>query len=359
MKVLAFLHYLDEVAQLSAVSVSRYKVALNHLLVWAGELHLREITEIRPSFPSFLASSRLDGRPGPLSPATAKKVVQVSKRFLRWAKLTYPGELASLPQLWIDSLKAPRIPEPPQDHEFVTLEEMKAIAGLRIRDGDLIMQRDRAAACLLYASGMRAGAFISLPIRALDLENRSVQQWPSLGVRTKMGKSATTYLLDIPYLLEPALEWDRHVRARLPETAMWYTPTVNAWGDQRLSAKPAGTGRVTTLGKRMRKLFAAAGLPYKSPHKFRHGHAVVALQHSRTMADYKAVSMNLMHSDIRVTDGIYAALAGQEVKRRISALTNGAADPIGSDSELNIAGPELSREEIAARLMDLARRLAA
>jgi len=40
------------------------------------------------------------------------------------------------------------------------------------------------------------------------------------------------------------------------------------------------------------------------------------------MADYKAVSMNLMHEDIRVTDGIYAPLAGHEVLDRIASLTN-------------------------------------
>src|SRR5450759_537996 len=41
-----------------------------------------------------------------------------------------------------------------------------------------------------------------------------------------------------------------------------------------------------------------------------------------TMADYKAVSMNLMHTDIRVTDGIYAPLASDDVQRRITGLTN-------------------------------------
>jgi len=66
----------------------------------------------------------------------------------------------------------------------------------------------------------------------------------------------------------------------------------------------------------MRKLFDRADLPYKSPHKFRHGHAVYALQRAKTMADYKAVSMNLMHDDIRVIDGIYAPLAADEVKQR-------------------------------------------
>jgi len=239
-KVKAFLDYLKEVAQLKSISVSRYGALLKHLLVWADEYTLAEAHMIRPSFPSYLAKTRLDGRVGSLAPATAKKCVQVAKRFLTWSKLTYPNEFRDLSQLWIDSLRAPRT-------------------------------------CLLFLSGMRAGALISLPLKALDVEARTVHQWPSLGVRTKMGKSATTYLLEIPELIKPVMDWDRYVRSNLPDTAMWYTPTVNYWGDQKLSASPPGSSRVVTLGKRMRKLFAIAQLPYKSPHKFRHGHAVFSL----------------------------------------------------------------------------------
>jgi hypothetical protein len=106
----------------------------------------------------------------------------------------------------------------------------------------------------------------------------------------------------------------------------------------------------------MRKLFAAADMPYKSPHKFRHGHAVFSLQNAQTMADYKAVSMNLMHADISVTDGIYAPLAGEEVKERIANLTLEPNGPIDSQGAYLDSG-DLSREEIACRLMELARRL--
>jgi hypothetical protein len=42
---------------------------------------------------------------------------------------------------------------------------------------------------------MRAGAFSTLPISAVDLSSRTIKQWPALGVKTKNGKSATTYLL--------------------------------------------------------------------------------------------------------------------------------------------------------------------
>jgi hypothetical protein len=57
-----------------------------------------------------------------------------------------------------------------------------------------------------------------------------------------------------------------------------------------------------------------AGLPYHSPHKFRHGHAVYAL---------KAVNQNLMHDNLSITDGVYGVLSGMEVKGEIANLGKG------------------------------------
>lgn len=355
----AYLEYLDDVAQLGEETITRYWFLLKHLLLWADEVPLAHAHEIRPSFPSFLSTSRLDGGKGSLAPATLVKAIRVAKRLLNWAKLVRPVEFKRLPKHWIDSLKPPRAPQPPTDHEFVSIEEVKCLAFLEIPSDDLAMRRDQAAACMLFLSGMRGGAFCSTPVHAIDLSARTIRQWPSLGVRTKMGKSATTYLMSIPELLERVEKWDRTLRSRLPETAMWYAPTLSRWGDQVLSADAPGKNRVTALAKRVRKLFAAASLPYKSPHKFRHGHAVFALQNARTMADYKAVSMNLMHADISVTDGIYAPLAGQEVQRRIAALTRDGKQRRPAPGIIDAITPELSREEVAKRLMDLARRLAA
>ena len=181
---------------------------------------------------------------------------------------------------------------------------------------------------------MRAGAFGTLPIAAVDLHQREVKQWTSLGVETKNDKSATTYLLDIPDLLAVVEKWDVFIRAQLPPTAMWYTPTISRWGIQTLSADRPGANRNLAISKRLHRLFDRAGLPYKSPHKFRHGHAVFGLQHAKTMADYQAVSTNLMHEDIRVTDSIYARLASDEVKQRIAGLTAAAKPTAVADNSL-------------------------
>ena len=114
-----------------------------------------------------------------------------------------------------------------------------------------------AGVALLFLSGMRASALASLPLAAIDLGTRSVRQWPSLGVRTKNGKAATTFLLEIDQLLAVAVEWDSLVRARLPQEAMWYTPTKSRFGRHELSADAPGANRNIALAKRIRKLWKA------------------------------------------------------------------------------------------------------
>jgi hypothetical protein len=76
------------------------------------------------------------------------------------------------------------------------------------------------------------------------------------------------------------------------------------------------------------------------------------------MADYKAVSMNLMHEDIRVTDGIYAPLISNEVKQRVTQLTGQTTTrPManGNLAELIRGMPEA---QLSQALVAIAERLA-
>ncbi len=62
------------------------------------------------------------------------------------------------------------------------------------------------------------------------------------------------------------------------------------------------------------------GLPYHSPHKFRQGNAVYALKLAKDIAALKAVSQNLMHSNLSITDGVYGVLSATDVREQISEL---------------------------------------
>ncbi len=238
----------------------------------------------------------------------------------------------------------------------MTLEEVQKLAGLPVNEDDLAKRRDQAAAALLFLSGMRASAFTTLPISGLDLEAGTIRQWPELGVRTKNGKRASTFLLPIPELIEVVKVWDAIVRPALPGTSPWYTPIDSHWGEQSLSMKPQGYNRNLALNKRLRLLWKSAEFPDKSAHKFRHGHAVYGLQHARTMADYKAVSMNLMHEDIKITDEVYAPILSDEVQQRIANL-----DPQPSkttDDELENLIGRFTNADLSKVMMIVARRLA-
>jgi len=354
--VKAHLKYLQEVEQLSASSQQRNWFWLRHLLLWAGETELSKAAGVRPVFPAYVTA--LSGRQGEagLAVISQKKIIAAARRFFLWAKsMGYRG-FAQIPTIWIDTLRPSRFTPLCGEHVYVTLEEALKLATYPVDPLDLALRRDQAAAAMLYLSGARSSAFASLPIQAVNIPTRCLNQWPELGVKTKNHKKATTFLLPIAELLAVVEEWDQLVRKQLPPAAPWYAIIGNHWGEQKLTEFIPGENRNQMLTKRLRKLFTAAGLPYKSAHKFRHGHAVYGLQHARTMADYKAVSMNLMHHDIEITDSLYATILSDEVKERIAGLsTMEIAEP---PDELDAYVSSLPNTELSKIMLIIARRLA-
>jgi hypothetical protein len=75
-------------------------------------------------------------------------------------------------------------------------------------------------------------------------------------------------------------------------------------------------------------------LCYHSPHKFRHGHIHYGSAYAKTIEDFKAVSMNAMHSSMKITDEFHSNLNDSEVQNRISGL-NKENQP-SEDSELEL-----------------------
>ena len=91
-----------------------------------------------------------------------------------------------------------------------------------------------------------------------------------------------------------------------------------------------GENRDQRARKELEDWLSRAGLPYHSPHKFRHGFAVYAIKHAKNMSDMKAISQNLMHANISITDGIYGGLSDMDIKKQITSLTR---KPLPDDKE--------------------------
>ena len=167
---------------------------------------------------------------------------------------------------------------------------------------------------------MRASAFVSLPIQAISVARNEVRQHPSLGVRTKNAKKTTTFLLPIPKLQEQVKDWDIYIRSKLPPSACWFTPLKNQWGELSLTANEPGQHRNQLLNRRLRRLFDKIGLPYQSAHKFRHGNAHWGLSHIETLGEFKALSQNLSHSNMDITDATYSSFSLNERRQIILNL---------------------------------------
>jgi integrase len=315
--VKAFLEYRLHTDQISMGSYRAEEIYVKYLLLWADDTSFVNAPAITPTFPEFMRKARMDGKDAPLSPTHIKKVLATARRFFSWLyEDNY--EYRKLKPSWIGKIKTKRLSEVPQNKEYVTYEEILQIAKAPVEN--LVERRIRAAAVFWYLSGIRIGAFVSLPLRAVDIENRFVYQYTSLGVRTKNSKSAKTVLYPIPALLKVVKEWDAEARELLPNDGFWFAPLSPDSGEIDARCFEVGEARSNLARKNLKDWLEKVGLPYHSPHKFRHGHVHYGQAHSKTQEDYKAVSQNVMHSTTGITDQFYSNMDDDMKKSRIDSM---------------------------------------
>lgn len=321
-----YLAYMGEVKLVDEKTVKRAWSWLRHLLEWADEKPLPRAREITPAFPVYLMTASKKNLGESLAPITMRKACEYSRSFFEHMIREHPGRYRLMSAAWVDTIRPPRargIQSEIRDHKYYNLDEMLLIA--QVHPDSLAHERDRAAMCFLYLSGMRADAFVSLPIHCVDIESGRVWQVPDEGVRTKNHKAAITSLLTIPELYSVVKAWDVKVRSALPADGMWYASID--WGGDRLAYKStAAGGRRTNLARGMRQICASAGVEYKSPHKLRHGHAVYGIKAVKDLKGLKAVSQNLMHSSVSITDGLYGNLVEDDVHELIHSLGGDGAN---------------------------------
>lgn len=322
-----YLLYCTSVRQVGAGTAELYRCCLDCLLLWAMATPLPKAATLRPGFPATITTHSAEYQ---------AKLCTCARGFFQWAKGHLP-RYRKVSDDWILSLKPARQQTEVTAPRIFTLDEVRAI--LTYPAQSLIEERDQAATAFLFLSGMRNSAFCSLPIQAVDLTigTGQVRQWPSLGVRTKGGKAANTWLLNIPDLRATVAHWDARVRAALPLTAPWW-PLAMPDG---CTFSHAERGKATSFDKRLRRLCEAAGIEYKSPHSLRHGHAVWALERCQTMADLKAVSQNLMHSSLGITDKIYSVLLDDQVLTHLQGLSEGGSPSPAAGVDVKALAEEL------------------
>ncbi len=338
----SYMEYCLEVRQNSDLTVEMVRCGMDNLLEWATDCPLTKAADLRPTLPAYLNDR-------PIGPAYRQKLLANIRAFFFWARDTWADRYGKLGRSWVESLQSKKGETEVKEMNIFGLEQVRAITALTPET--LAEERDIAAVAMLFLSGMRDGAFCTLPLRAVDWSKNPVlvRQWPSLGVKTKNRKAANTFLLPHPELEDLRVlcrAWQAKAEAAVGPKGQWFT-VICPQGEIFDADQTPGRFRSQVFRRRMKALCERAGIPYLAPHRIRHGHVVYAMASCRSLGELKVVSQNVMHDDIRTTDAVYADLSTDLLGEKLLSLGQNEIKPGAMDLEAMLAesmqgDPELS-----------------
>ena len=195
--------------------------------------------------------------------------------------------------------------------------------------GDAIERRDRALVAFILLTAARDGAVISLKLKHVDVARQHVRQ-DAREVATKFGKSIDTYFFqvgdDVRQIVE---EWVAYLKGAL----LWgsddplFPATRLEVGPDRLF-RPVGLARKSWTSADpvravFRRAFAAAGLPYFSPHRLRDTISALGQKRCHTGEALKAWSQNMGHSQVMTTLTSYGPVSSHRQAELIRGLGAG------------------------------------
>lgn len=343
-----YLLHLREERQLDEGTIKQSWMACRLILEYADDRPLYDLADSRPTFPEYAAAIKGKLTRRIMTARYQAKMLENVRHFFTWARMYKRGVWAKVSEAWIDNLRVRRstlnAEKEHKTHVFWDMGDLEKVA--RYKPQTLREERTQAAILFMFLSGMRITAFCSLPVDCVDLQEGRIEQKPSKGVITKNRKAAVTFLLPIPELMPSVIAWDKKIRKAGAKT--WLAKLDR--DGQITTAERSGNiqGRRGLFDADIREFCPLVGVPILSAHKLRHAHGVYGVRNARTVEELKAVSQNMMHANLGITDGIYGILPEENIKRVINTLSPRSTPP-----------PQKDTGEITPELLDVARMLLA
>lgn len=329
-----YLEYRLLVDQQDPKSIRLERSLLKHILTWCDETEFCDAPKHTELFRNYaIRQTKASG--GPLSQNHKKKLIETGKHLFSWLSIHKTGYRLITPA-WLATFKYKSVPALNSAKKSVSEEEIIFLSKLPARN--LLEQRIRAGVCLLYLSGARIDAFVTLPLKAIQITELKVQQFPSLGVRTKNKKSATTFLIELDHILQVVQEWDHLVRSELHPTSFWFAPFSPKTGGFDIDATTVGEHRATIFRKNLKNwLKKNEVIEGFSPHDFRRGHANFLFDRAVNIGDILAAQENLMHDSLTTTEK-YARQREDQTRQHIKDMSHREISSFPKD---NLSGPQL------------------
>lgn len=264
----------------------------------------------------------------PLSRATVHSTLSALRAFFVWLA-GQPGYKSKLNYSDADyfnlSDKDVRIAKATHHKAFPTIEQIRHVLSVMPHGTD-IEKRNRALIAFAILTGARDGALSSFQLRHVDLVEGFVFQ-DARDVRTKASKTFSTWFFPVGDNVRQIVDdWCAHLRGTLhwgesdplfPATQLGLS---EAGGFTAVGLRRDGWTTSAPVRDIFRKAFAAAGLPYYSPHKFRDTLVQLGERICTTPEAFKAWSQNLGHEHVLTTFTSYGIVAPHRQAELIRGL---------------------------------------
>ncbi len=202
----------------------------------------------------------------------------------------------------------------PRRNETPSIEEVKKTIE-NICGNTEVEMRDKALISLMFLTGARISAVMTLSLGCFDKEKMTIYQDPNAGVHTKFSKLIISAFIPSTYM-EPAeyfMNWFNYLEKQKgfkPADPIFPATKVEN-GKENLNyyntgeVEPIFWKSTSSVRKIFQKRFEQAGVKYYHPHTLRH---LVIKEISKlplTEEEKKAISQNLGHESIGTTFSSY------------------------------------------------------
>ncbi|MDX8347813.1 tyrosine-type recombinase/integrase [Cognatiyoonia sp. IB215446] len=321
-----FLNYRKHAKQLSEKTLDREVAALERFDVWNGRKDFAKFhIDWAMGFRAHLEQAKT-AHGKPLGKSTQRAIIATLREFVIWLsqqdgfrRRIRVADAEYFRLSLRDEAEARAAPERPAPSIKQAQRALATMPEENPRD-----LRDKAIFALLCLTGIRVGALITLKIKHVDLEDKSVTQNPR-EVATKRGKSIVTFFSKGFKEAEEVLgKW----MAYLDEAAL-YSPDDPLFPATALEAEGTDGFKVSGFQRRnwtttepVRRLvnaaFKNAGLEAFGPHSFRHMLSRHVARNCNSVAELVATSQNLGHTDVLTTLRSYGHINRDDQRRLVT-----------------------------------------
>lgn len=322
----AFLTYRKHAGQVAEKTLDREIAALERFDVWNGRKDFAKFhVDWAVGFRAHLDKAKGQGGQ-PLAKSTARAIMATMRAFTLWLsqqegfRRRIKASDANYFRLSLrdeaEARAAPERPAPSYNQAKKALADMPCATPRQMRD--------RAIFALLCLTGVRVSALVSLKVKHVDLDEKSVTQNPR-EVATKFGKRIDTFFAqgfaDAELAVAAWIKYLDEVALYSPDDPLFPATAISVQALKGFTANGFTRSHWQTtepVRNIVNEAFGRVGLPGYGPHAFRHMLARHAANNSESVAELVAAAQNLGHTDVLTTLRNYGQISRKDQRRLIT-----------------------------------------